>query len=144
MPSFKVKVVWDDGAKIIAAMTKKQRHVVRAVDAGALMVQGEAQTSILRGPKTGRVYPLPGGKTHQASAPGEPPASNTGNLASSIQPNYRIDTERTKQTDVVARANYAGFLEEGTSRMDARPFLAKALQKMRKKILAFIRKAVQA
>lgn len=48
-------------------------------------IAGDARESILRGPaRTGRAYKRPRGRTHIASAEGEPPKSDTGQLANSI------------------------------------------------------------
>ncbi len=64
-----------------------RKRVGVEVTAGAFAIQNRAITSLQRGAKTGRVYDKGNGITHQASAPGEPPASDTGNLA------RRIDVE---------------------------------------------------
>ena len=80
-----------------------------------------------------------GGKQHTASARGEPPASDTGTLASSI-------TNRVKRTskDIIGEVsayaddgsggNYAIHLEFGTSKMHARPFMVPALNKSARRI----------
>lgn len=47
----------------------------------------------LSGPRSGKVYERPNGKTHQASAPGEPPASDTGLLRNS----FHAQTETKQQ-----------------------------------------------
>ena len=47
--------------------------------------RGEAIKSIMQGPKTGRIYEKYNPRrTHRASAPGQAPASDTGNLVSQI------------------------------------------------------------
>ena len=60
-----------------------QKAINDALMATALVAQGYAQQSILRGAKTGRIYKR-GKITHRASAPGEPPANDTGFLAQNI------------------------------------------------------------
>lgn len=67
-------------------------------------------------PKTGRQY----GK-HRASAPGESPAIDSGNLVGSIQQIFPSTLEALVGTPV----EYAIFLEQGTSRMAARPLWEK-------------------
>lgn len=78
-------------------------------------------------------------RTHTASAEGSPPASDTGTLASGIS------TEVVKQgRDLVGQikayapadggGNYALYLEFGTTKMVARPFMQPALDKNAKKI----------
>lgn len=96
---------------------------LRGVLRGTEAVREEATSLILDGPKTGRVYQRRGVK-HQASAPGEAPASDTGNLVRNIQ--TEIDTN-----NLVGRVNfgteYAAALEFGTEKMEARPFARPAL-----------------
>ncbi len=69
------------------------------------------------GAKTGRLYRY-GKVVHQASAPGEAPATDTGFLANSIEFFVR------GLTGVIAiLAEYGACLEFGTSRVAARPYL---------------------
>ena len=56
--------------------------------------------------------------THTASAPGDPPNSDTGNLASSIHMN-----PGRLQAVVFSNMKYAPYLEFGTQNMAERPFL---------------------
>ncbi len=84
-------------------------------DTHALAVAG-----IQGGPKSGRVYKR-GAVTHQASAPGQYPASDQGILATSIamippQPGNIVGQVGTSVA-------YGPMLEFGTSRMAARPWL---------------------
>lgn len=102
-------------------------------------VRDQAKAAITQGEKTGHQYLVPirgnarwvryeggdipdGWKLHQASAPGEAPAGETGNLANSIQ------AQRTGplSAEVSVSAEYA-FIELGTSKIAARPYLAPAL-----------------
>ena len=141
MARVKVDIIMPkEGKGLEAAKVRKHRAIVAAVDAGALIIRGAALKMILHGPKTGRVY-LRDGIAHQASSPGEAPANDTGTLASSIQPDYAVDTTDRKETNVTARAEYAGFLEEGTTRMEKRPFMKRAFDENKSKIMAMIRKA---
>lgn len=79
--------------------------------------------SILDSGKTGKVYRRRG-VLHQASAPGEAPASDTGRLVGSILTHY----ENGGLTGIVsAAAEYASYLEFGTVRMEPRPFMRPAL-----------------
>lgn len=73
---------------------------------------------ITTGSRSGRIYSFRGGQ-HQASAPGEFPANRTGNLAKSSDYVTRGHTE----LEVGESAEYARYLEDGTSRMDPRPHL---------------------
>lgn len=63
-----------------AALTQRVEDAAfRGAVKGANRVRNEVLRLILRTPKTGRIY-YRRGKAHQASAPGEAPASDTGNL----------------------------------------------------------------
>tara|TARA_Y100001937_G_C6914520_1_gene238931 strand:+ start:101 stop:550 length:450 start_codon:yes stop_codon:yes gene_type:complete len=98
---------------------------------GAQLIRGEAIKSIQTGPKSGRVYQKYNPRrTHTASAPGQPPASDTGNLVSQI-----MVRQQTKDNVLVeSNALYSSFLEFGTSKMLARPFLFPATERSRPKI----------
>lgn len=78
-------------------------------------------------PKTGAVYVRKKGKnsaTHQASAAGQAPATDHGDLVRSI----KIVMNSPYFGWVGSRIQYAYWLEYGTSKMDKRPFLTPALE----------------
>lgn len=83
--------------------------------------------------KTGRVYTIyKGGRLikHQASAAGEYPANLSGALKNSIgyigaNSLNRLEFGAGKES---GRVNYAKFLEKGTEKMGARPFLKMAIK----------------
>ena len=88
--------------------------------------QNEAKMSIQNGPKTGAVTTRYNPRrVHQASAAGEAPASDTGYLASNIA--ISIDGDRLGAS-VESNAEYSAYLEFGTMKMAARPFLQPALE----------------
>jgi HK97 gp10 family phage protein len=98
---------------------------------GAQLIRGEAIKSIQTGPKSGRVYQKYNPRrTHTASAPGEAPASDTGNLVSQIM----VRQETRDNVLVESNALYSSFLEFGTSKMLPRPFLFPATERSRPKI----------
>lgn len=102
---------------------KLEKAINDALNATALFAQGYAQKSILRGKKTGYVYKR-GNITHRASAPGEPPANDTGFLAQNIV-SSPVD-ERQHSVEIRSNAPYSIHLEYGTMNMAARPFLRPA------------------
>ena len=65
---------------------------------------------IIQGPKTGRIYRRPGGRLHQASAPGQPPANDTGQL----QRTATYDVSGTTQIEFGDTEPYGRWLEDGT------------------------------
>lgn len=99
-----------------------------------------AVAGIERGPKSGRVYdtrfftdaqgrlrrgePRP---PHQASAPGQYPASDTGRLAGSVR--MELPQPGRIEGRVGTAVAYGPMLEFGTSRMAARPWLLPSFQR---------------
>ncbi|HBV11773.1 MAG TPA: hypothetical protein DEB60_01415 [Brevundimonas sp.] len=95
-----------------------EEKAVAGIQRAALAGEAITKANLSR-PGTGRIY----GK-HQASAPGEPPAVDTGRLRNATQ----ADTQVRRDGDdivgrVVANVDYARALEVGTERMAPRPFL---------------------
>ncbi len=93
-----------------------------------------AELEILKGQRSGRVYRKPHSKaTYTASAPGEPPARRTGNLR--MHWNGQVKSENSSGGGVAiiaeleSQESYAGILENGTSKMAARPFTEKIKEK---------------
>lgn len=116
----------------------------------------EARRSIIKGPKTGRLYRIPGRRRrHRASAPGEPPANLSGALQKSID--YQIrGWDRMEfgsrpqmvngQTRLSNTANYARAQELGNPKgnLAPRPFLAPAVDKMSRNARRHFRREIKA
>jgi HK97 gp10 family phage protein len=88
-------------------------------------------------PKSGILYRR-GRVVHQASAPGQPPAVDTGTLTNSISFSF----ENPLMARIIINAEYASYLENGTARMAARPFIEPAVEAIRARsggILAGVR-----
>jgi len=90
----------------------------------------------LKGPRTGREYPVPGTRrTYIASAPGEPPARRLGTLAAS----YRYRVARDERSRLVGETGtpeeYGLALEKGTENMEPREHVKPAFDENRKAIL---------
>lgn len=101
--------------------------VIRAIG----LVDQEAMRLIMRTAKTGKVYRRRGVE-HQASAPGEAPASDTGRLVAS----KTIEPDQTNlRALLVFRTDYARALELGTKNMEPRPYARPALLNMQNQIL---------
>jgi HK97 gp10 family phage protein len=66
--------------------------------------------------------------SHSPSYPGEPPGIVTGNLRDSVEVK-RTDMENVS---IIIGADYAGYLEYGTEKMEPRPFVAPALLRVPK------------
>ena len=69
---------------LLKQLNKQQEHEIQEiVKGGGQLIRGEAIKSIQQGAKSGIVYEKYNPRrTHRASAPGEAPASDTGNLVS--------------------------------------------------------------
>jgi len=119
----------------VAVRKRVQEAVMRGVVKGTEVVRDEAISLILNTPKTGRIYRRRSVE-HQASAPGEPPASDTGRLVNSIATKYDVNT---LSGTVVVDAEYGPYLEFGTQTIEPRPFLRPALANKRGALDTFIR-----
>ena len=72
-----------------------EKNVKRAVFRSTNLVRNTAVQSILQGGKSGRVYEkYEPRRTHQASRAGEPPASDTGFLASQITTEVKLQEDK--------------------------------------------------
>lgn len=108
--------------------------VGRDLERRCLNVEVE-QKRLLSQHGTGRVYRRKG-RVHQASAPGQPPAVDTGHLRATIGHQVHHDAAEGRLVgDVGSGANpaipgtkKAEWLEKGTRRMAPRPFLRPSLR----------------
>ncbi len=141
----------------LAEIGEAQRARLRtAIANGAAAVQAEAVRSIQDGPKSGILYgptraamhvgmgtasKSESKKVHQASAPGEAPAADSGELAGKISVRPSVDG---LSAEVVSAAPYSADLEFGTDTIEPRPFMRPALAANADKINADIRDAMRA
>ena len=106
--------------------TKVKEYITRGTFNGS---ESTAKTSILKG-GTGRTYEkYQPRRTHVASAPNQPPASDTGFLANNITMKVDTKTDGSVVGQVISSAPYSKHLEFGTTNMTERPFMQPALQK---------------
>lgn len=90
----------------------------RAVLATATEIKGDIQKRYQRGPKTGRVYQKYNPRrVHQASSPGEAPATDIGTLVKSVV----VDKVGPLTADVFTLVKYGFYLEYGTRNILPRP-----------------------
>ena len=125
-----------EGLKGLQARFLKMRvgmETSQAALRGGMKVQSEAVMLVQRGPASGLVYTR-GKIKHQASAPGEAPMSDTGNLASNIVLDF-IREGHAQYVVVRSRAPYSKALEYGTKNMEPRPFLGPAYSKHKESII---------
>lgn len=115
-------VEWNQAA-LTAAIRK---GAMAGVVSGVQTLQNAMTKKIMSPPKSGITYKR-GGRTHQASAPGEAPANDLGNLVASIRQEFEPEHLRGF---VAVTAPYAAALEYGALRtavggnweLEARPY----------------------
>jgi len=120
--------------------TKKQLRKVRThkrlIDYGiraALYTSGadlvdDVRKRINEPPKTGIKY---SGLPNRSSSPGESPATQSGRLMKSSSYTVRGSSQMT----FGEKANYAKFLEMGTSRMQSRPHMSESIKSLSRNII---------
>ncbi len=129
-------------AKVTLDMPAFDRLADGAAENGLRAALGEYErimkSDVLNRVGTGERY----GK-HQASAPGEPPARDLGNLVANTNADPNIREEGNDVVgQVVANSEYARPLHEGTERIAARPFMdVPANENQRELTEAFVRGA---
>ena len=140
------------------------REIDEVCNSTALDIQARAQLAIMNPPKSGRIYELgeqqisfktakgkevsftarkgQASKLHQASAPNEAPATDTGNLAGSAY------TKKTGDADYETgfTAEYAAHLEFGAPKaaIAPRPYLRPAVAAVKEQFLSAIRRILGA
>lgn len=119
-----IKIVFNKLPQIAAQLPAE---VAMVVQKAAYDVEANAKAS-MSGPKTGFIYKR-GNKMHQASAPGEAPAIDTGTLVNSIQSRMT----GMSSAEVSVGAAYGLPLEYGTEdgHIAPRPFMTPAAEKVK-------------
>lgn len=126
-----IKIEIEGLKELRASFTNLEREfdeaIMSAITIAMHRTRNEIIEGIQKGPATGRVYEKYGPRrTHRASAPGQPPMSDTGALARSV----KINTE-PRAVIVGSQLAYAAYLEYGTRKMAPRPLWVPASEKLR-------------
>ena len=150
-------IEWN-GEILIAAATQAN---INAMTKSAITVQATAK-KMIGGTGSGRLYrrrkqkgkrgSFRASDFHRASAPGRPPARDSGILANSVTfevsaKDARItgkvgpDINKIKSQSPRTDPDYGFFLEVGTKDIAKRPWLKPSLIKSRRKILRFFKQA---
>jgi len=97
-----------------------------------------SRVGIIGNPQVVAIYRAEGKENmsayHQASSPGQPPATDTGTLIASIESKmetYQLTSSHKASAVVWTENDYAKFLEFGTKKIEPRPFMTPALEKNR-------------
>ena len=143
MAGFKLKVMNQSGFdnRIRKQSSATQINVERVVNSIANNIRNIAVKSILQNSRSGgqttRYDPK---RTINVSKAGDPPASDSGFLASQIV--VKIDGNKLG-ADIISNADYSEALEYGTFKMAARPFMQPAAEDSRKKYEQQLTKAIK-
>jgi HK97 gp10 family phage protein len=125
-----LEVLFDRLPPMSAAL---EPRLARLVQQGAADIAAKAIELIESSPGGGRIY-----HGHVASAPGEPPRSDTGELVGSI-----TATGSGLSAEVRVDSGHAVYLEYGTSKMAPRPFLQPAIDAETPKLAGVLPQVVE-
>lgn len=117
-----------DRLKRMAQRTPQE--VARALYSAGQLIELDAERSITAGSISGA--------NHIPSAPGQPPNADTRFLDSNIE----TEIGGPGVVTVTSKANYSAFLEFGSSRAAARPFLRPATERNRRKVVELVGDAI--
>lgn len=123
----------------VSEMTASVGRKVLSRGTRAVNEMRNAELEVLSGSRSGRKYrKYPYRSKYTASAPGEPPARRTGNLRLHWSGNVEGGSSGSGNVSMtcVIESNefYAGYLENGTRKMAARPFCDKISEKALPKV----------
>jgi len=125
-------------AKLEARRTGAHSGIYNAVTKACLLVEASAKELITESPASGRVYyrGTHHDIEHRASAPGEAPAVDAGMLRRSITHDISQDGAQVvgRVGSTITDPPYGSYLEYGTSKMAARPWLGPAIEKSKDRI----------
>ena len=123
----------DKHLKHLRAAKTAARDVVQGLYAAGSLIEADAERSITEGAVSG--------KHHVPSLPGQPPNEDTGHLRANIETEI-IAGAAEPTVHVTSKARYAAYLEFGTSRMAARPYMRPATEKNREKVAGLVAEQV--
>lgn len=138
--SFAVVVTGLDSITAAGAALADTTALKQAILEGALQIQSTAIDLVQHAAGGGRTY-THHKVSHEASLPGNPPRTDTGQLVSSIQ--YWTSDDGLSIA-VGTTLDYGKYLEYGTRDMAARPFMTPAVDMCRDDIIENITAAVGA
>lgn len=128
--TMKIEGLEDLNKSLARISSKFESEATALVNRTAQNIRNTAVRSIQKTSGIGTYYKKSQpNRMHIASAPGQPPNTDTGRLAGSIR---TVETD-TPTAYVDALADYAAHLEFGTRNMAARPFMTPAVEAEREK-----------
>lgn len=120
-------------------------RVLDELTKGALEIRNEIVLSMRNSPATGRRYRVGKNKRgkgvyHRASSPGFPPRPRSGDLINSIL--MQVGHTQVEVGSIITRPAYPKFLEYGTAKMAARPWLEPAVKQQKPFIQAAVKRVL--
>lgn len=104
-----------------------QREAKKAIAKVSYKVEGDCKENISSGSRSGKIYKRGKKGTHQASAPGEFPKTDYGDLVANIKAEFNFNGfESTVGSRLSAPHGF--WLEFGTPKMQARPWLSRTIK----------------
>lgn len=126
-----VETFWR-GAQFASQLREKSKDILLKVAHGGVADIQEAMRSTT-------TMPSRRAKTGRVSVPGAPPAIQTGNLVGAIDfDDSKLDSKLRIEVGVTALAPYGVYLEHGTPRVAARPFIEPAAESMQEELDAAV------
>lgn len=116
-----------------------KNDIFKELSLQSIILQTEVRKKIAKGSRTGKTYKR-GSIQHQASAPYEPPKTDTGELVSSV---FNQVSPKTLEFKVGSEKKYARHLEFGTPKMKPRPFLFSTFKEHEVSILKSLKQTIQ-
>ena len=124
--------------KLLDIPRKSRVSVERAVVISGKQYETELKRAIQKGSRSGQIYKRRN-VTHQASAPGEAPKTDTGRLVNSID---GVLDDKGLSFDIFSRLSYARYLEFGTAKTKARPIWHPLFRKLSPQFTKIIGKSI--
>ncbi len=120
------------GEELFKTAQKVPDKITKRLAMGANDIRSTIILSMRDTPKDGRTYKR-GKKKHIASSAGNPPAIDSGELIRSIV--FDVRDMEVEVGSIIDDPPYPRWLEEGTEKMEARPWLEPAVEKHEKEII---------
>lgn len=130
----KIELAFNNFPAISEEMARKMDEICETY---AYHVLAASRLAVMQPPKTGRVYKH-GNVEHQASAPGEAPATDTGALVN----NSGVERKDPGDYEVWYAQEYAAALEYGTPTIEPRPYLRPAVEDSRNDFTAAMERVI--
>jgi len=108
-----------------------QHEAKKAIAKVSYKIEGDCKSNISSGSRSGRIYKRGKSRTHQASAPGEFPKTDYGDLGANIKAEFNFSG---LESTVGSRASapHGFWLEFGTPKMQPRPWLSRTINENKK------------